>query len=171
MDSSLNLNSEIINFKEYLGSKKDILQQILRDLENLSDKSKSYLKSQLTKGDRIDNQLLEIHQFQTHGFAWFETYRIGLRETLNWFSRLAEEGKASEIDASITIFAFSEYLLQMKNGIMMVVLLDKHRDKIARYILNQFIWFVIRLEDNMIHGWFCVILGCQMDLHIRITLE
>ena len=119
MDSSLNLNSEIINFKEYLGSKKDILQQILSDLENLSDKSKSYLKSQLTKGDRIDNQLLEIHQFQTHGFAWFETYRIGLRETLNWFSRLAEEGKASEIDASITIFAFAEYLTQMRNGIMM----------------------------------------------------
>ncbi len=119
MDSSLNLNSEIINFKEYLGSKKDILQQILRDLENLSDKSKSYLKTQLTKGDRIDNQLLEIHQFQTHGFAWFETYRIGLRETLNWFSRLAEEGKASEIDASITIFAFAEYLTQMRNGIMM----------------------------------------------------
>ena len=62
---------------------------------------------------------LKFINFQTHGYAWFETYRIGLRETLNWFLNLSESGQASEIDASITIFAFSEYLLQMKNGIMM----------------------------------------------------
>ena len=77
------------------------------------------MKSTLTKDDRIDNQLLELNQFQTHGFAWFETYRIGLRETYNWYSRLTQENKDSEIDASITIFAFAEYLTQMSNGIMM----------------------------------------------------
>ena len=119
MDSSVNINSETINFKEYLIANKDVLKNILDHLETVAAKSKNFLKSSLTKDSRIDNQLLEINQFQTHGFAWFETYRIGLRETLGWFNRLDDNGKASEIDASITLLAFGEYLTQMKSGIMM----------------------------------------------------
>ncbi len=119
MDSSVNINSEVINFKQYISSNKDVFTKILKELEVVSKKTKDFLKSTLTKDDRIDNQLLELNQFQTHGFAWFETYRIGLRETYNWYSRLTQENKDSEIDASITIFAFAEYLTQMSNGIMM----------------------------------------------------
>ena len=119
MDSSVNINSEIINFKEYLSGNTDHFISILNSLESISLKAKDFLKSSLTKNDRIDNQLLEINQFQTHGFAWFETYRIGLRETFNWYKRLDESSKASEVDASVTLFAFAEYLTQMKNGIMM----------------------------------------------------
>ena len=119
MDSSVNINSEILNFKQYISSNKDVFTKILKELEGVSEKTKDFLKSTLTKDDRIDNQLLELNQFQTHGFAWFETYRIGLRETYNWYSRLTQENKDSEIDASITIFAFAEYLTQMSNGIMM----------------------------------------------------
>ena len=119
MDSSANINSEIINFKQYVDSNSNALKSILNKLEILSNKSKDFLKSSLTKDSRIDNQLLEINQFQTHGFAWFETYRIGLRETFNWYTRLASNDKASEIDASITLFAFAEYITQMSNGIMM----------------------------------------------------
>ena len=119
MDSTANLNSEIINFKQYIKTNNAVFINILNDLEKLSGKAKHFLKSTLTKDDRIDNQLLELNQFQTHGFAWFETYRIGLRETFNWYSRLSDQNKDSEIDASITIFAFAEYLTQMSNGIMM----------------------------------------------------
>ena len=119
MDSSANINSDVINFKQYLLANKSLYADILQKLETISNKANNHLKSLLTKDNRIDNNLLEVNQFQTHGFAWFETYRIGLRETLNWFLNLSESGQASEIDASITIFAFSEYLLQMKNGIMM----------------------------------------------------
>ncbi len=119
MDSTANLNSEIINFKQYIKTNNAVFINILNDLEKLSGKAKHFLKSTLTKDDRIDNQLLELNQFQTHGFAWFETYRIGLRETYNWYSRLSDQNKDSEIDASITIFSFAEYLTQMSNGIMM----------------------------------------------------
>ena len=119
MDSSANINSDVINFKQYLLANKSLYADILQKLETVSNKANNHLKSLLTKDNRIDNNLLEVNQFQTHGYAWFETYRIGLRETLNWFLNLSESGQASEIDASITIFAFSEYLLQMKNGIMM----------------------------------------------------
>ncbi len=119
MDSSANINSEVINFKKYLVANNSTFNDVLVNLEDLSKKASNFLKSNLSKDGRIDNQLLEIYQSQTHGFAWFETYRIGLRETLNWFTRLNNEDKASEVDASITIFAFAEYLTQMRNGIMM----------------------------------------------------
>merc|ERR1739848_641215 len=85
----------------------------------MGEKSKLHFKSILTKDDRIDNNLLELYQFQTHGYAWFETYKISLRETFNWYLKLEEQEKSSEIDASITIFAFAEYITQMKDGIMM----------------------------------------------------
>lgn len=119
MDSSININSDVVNFKRYLIENINTCKLILDKLEILSQKSKENFKSILIKDERLDSQLLEINQFQTHGYAWFETYRIGLRETLNWFSRLENDNKASEIDAAITIFAFSEYLTQMRNGIMM----------------------------------------------------
>ncbi len=119
MDSSVNINSDVINYKKYLIANQSTFKGILDNLEELAKKANNSLKSNLLKDGRIDNQLLELYQFQTHGFAWFETYRIGLRETFNWFVRLNEDDKASEIDASIAIFAFAEYLTQMKNGIMM----------------------------------------------------
>ena len=119
MDSSVNINSEIISFKKYLLSNTLTLKEILEKLETISSKSRESFKSALTKDNRIDNQLLELNQSKTHGFAWFDTYRIGLRETLNWFVRLNDNDKSSEIDAAVTLFAFAEYLTQMRNGIMM----------------------------------------------------
>ena len=119
MDSSVNINSEIVNFKQYLLSNTEVLKEILTKLEIISNKSRESFKSALTKDNRIDNQLLEINQSKTHGFAWFDTYRIGLRETLNWFIRLNNNDQSSEIDAAVTLFAFAEYLMQMRNGIMM----------------------------------------------------
>ena len=56
----------------------------------MSKKSKDYFVKTLTKDNRIDNALLENYQFESHGFAWFETYRIGLRETFNWLIRLKD---------------------------------------------------------------------------------
>lgn len=119
MDSSSNINSEIVNFKQYIVSNKESFNKILSSIEKISEKSKIYFKSVLTKDERIDNNLLELYQFQTHGYAWFETYKISLRETLNWYLKLEEQEKCSEIDACITVFAFAEYITQMRDGIMM----------------------------------------------------
>ena len=62
MDSSVNINAEIINFKQYLLSNTDTLRDILSKLETISVKSREAFKSALTKDNRIDNQLLEINQ-------------------------------------------------------------------------------------------------------------
>jgi (2S)-methylsuccinyl-CoA dehydrogenase len=119
MDSSANTNANIVNFKQYLVGNLKLLESTLENLEQVSQKAKENLKKLVVKDGRIDNKLLEIYQFQTHGYAWFETYRIGLKETFNWFQRLNNQEKSSEIDSCITLFAFAEYLTQMRNGIMM----------------------------------------------------
>ena len=101
MDSSVNINPEIISFlKQYLLSNTDVLKEILTKLETISNKSRESFKSVLTKDNRIDNHLLEINQSKRMGLLWFDTYRIGLRETLNWFVCLNDNDQSSEIDAA-----------------------------------------------------------------------
>ena len=119
MDSSLNINPKINCLKKYSIDNIGVYDDILSNLKTVSDKSKSFLKNLVTIDGRIDNSLLESHQFQTHGYAWFETYRVALRETLNWFKMLHSQSKDSDIDAKLLLFAFAEYLSQIKSGIMM----------------------------------------------------
>jgi len=118
MDSTSNIVNNPTNFKTFANQKSELFIMVLDELEKISTKSKNYFVNLLTKENRIDNKLLEHYQFESHGYAWFETYRIGLRETFNWYQRLNELTKASDVDANILIFSFAEYITQMKNGIM-----------------------------------------------------
>ena len=118
MDSTSNIVNNPTNFKTFANQKSELFIMVLDELEKISTKSKNYFVNLLTKENRIDNKLLEHYQFESHGYAWFETYRIGLRETFNWYQRLNELTKASDVDANILIFLFAEYINQMKNGIM-----------------------------------------------------
>tara|TARA_B100000989_G_scaffold262358_1_gene213831 strand:+ start:8286 stop:9965 length:1680 start_codon:yes stop_codon:yes gene_type:complete len=96
-----------------------IYNNILDKLQVLSEKAKKYLSDKCTSDGRISSKLLNENQYKTHGFAWFETYRISLRETLCWYKRLHETGQATKLDSLILAGAFSEYLTQMRDGIMM----------------------------------------------------
>ncbi len=118
MDSTSNIENNATNFKTFANQNSDLFKSILDELEKISVKSKNYFVKILMKENRIDNKLLEYYQFESHGYAWFETYKIGLRETFNWFQRLNESKKASDIDASILVYSFAEYITQMKSGIM-----------------------------------------------------
>ena len=89
MDTSLNISDQ--SFKVDINDSTNLTnlyEEIISKLDNLSQKAKNHLNSLVIKNDRIDNSLLETHQFAAHGFAWFETYKIGLRETLNWYKNL-----------------------------------------------------------------------------------
>ena len=118
MDTSLNITTDQ-KFNYNSNELIETYSNLVDELKVLSKKSKTFLKNSVVKDDRIDNHLLEKFQFQSHGLAWFETYVISLRETLNWYKTLCEKNKESEIDKHILQFAFSEYLMQIKNGIMM----------------------------------------------------
>ncbi|MFL2662357.1 MAG: acyl-CoA dehydrogenase family protein [Alphaproteobacteria bacterium] len=118
MDSTANIESNSINTKSFVKEKTQTFELVLNELETISKKSKDYFVKALTKNNRIDNNLLESYQFESHGYAWFETYRISLRETFNWFVRLRDSNKAADIDYNILIYSFAEYLSQMRDGIM-----------------------------------------------------
>ena len=94
-------------------------ESILTELQNLSEKIKSNLKSICLDGERVSSKLLERNQYKCHGFAWFETYRISLRETLSWYKTLQSQGKDTELDSYILVCGFAEYVSQMRDGIMM----------------------------------------------------
>ena len=115
MDTSLNISTDQ-KFNYNSNELIETYSNLVDELKVLSKKSKTFLKNSVVKDDRIDNHLLEKFQFQSHGLAWFETYVISLRETLNWYKTLCEKNKESEIDKHILQFAFSEYLMQIKNG-------------------------------------------------------
>ena len=118
MDSSAIIKTDLIkdfDVSKYLESYK----LILKELECISSKIKLELKRNCITDDRISSTLMEKYQFKCHGFAWFETYRVSLVHTLNWYKALSESGKASKLEELILASGFSEYVLQMRDGIMM----------------------------------------------------
>ncbi len=117
MDSSNLIDKTEI--KSEIEDKINSYDLILKKLEILSKKVSSFLKSSCIKEGRISSSLLEKVQYKSHGYAWFETYRISLRELLQWYKRLSATNKNSPLDALVLAGGFSEYLMQIKNGIMM----------------------------------------------------
>ena len=118
MDSSLEINNKLPDSKEYVDQNATVFERILSELESISKVAKENLSRNVFNNGKVDNELLEKFQHEAHGFAWFETYRFSLRETLSWFNKLKEQNKNSELESSILVYAFSEYLNQMRHGIM-----------------------------------------------------
>ena len=94
-------------------------ESILGNFEKISNDIKNKLLTDCVLEGRVDSKLLEKNQYKCHGFAWFETYRISLVQTLKWYERLLESKKASELESLVLACAFSEYCMQMRDGIMM----------------------------------------------------
>ena len=119
MDSSINKTEQIVDTNTFVNTNLNLFSNILNSLETVSSEAKSFLKEKLSIDGKINNELLEKHQHEGHGYAWFETYRIALRETFNWFKNLKETEKATKLESGILLFSFAEYLSQMRSGIMM----------------------------------------------------
>ena len=119
MDSSINKTEQIVDTNTFVNTNLNLFSNILNSLETVSSEAKSFLKEKLSIDGKTNNGLLEKHQHEGHGYAWFETYRIALRETFNWFKNLKETEKATKLESGILLFSFAEYLSQMRSGIMM----------------------------------------------------
>ena len=119
MDSSINKTEQIVDTDTFVNTHLDLFSNILNSLETVSSEAKFFLKEKLSTNGKINNELLEKHQHEGHGYAWFETYRIALRETFNWFKNLKQTEKATKLESGILLFSFAEYLSQMRSGIMM----------------------------------------------------
>ncbi len=118
MDSSLEIKNNPIASKEFVAQNLHVFEKVLSELEAISNSAKEILSQNVCNNGKVDNTLLEKFQHEAHGFAWFETYRFSLRETLSWYNTLKQLKKDSELESSILVYAFSEYLNQMRYGIM-----------------------------------------------------
>ena len=58
-------------------------------------------------------------QHAAHSLAWSATVLEGLRQTYNWASRLRETGRLGDVERSLLLVAFGEYLAQFAGGIPM----------------------------------------------------
>ena len=97
MDSSLNKTESIIETYTYVNSNENVFSNILNSLESVSNEGKEFLKVKVSVDGKFNNQLLEEYQHEGHGYAWFETYRIALRETFNWYKNLKKLNKATKL--------------------------------------------------------------------------
>jgi (2S)-methylsuccinyl-CoA dehydrogenase len=118
MDSSLEIKNNPVAPKEFVTQNLNVFEKILSELESISEVAKGILSKNVCSNGKVDNVLLEKFQNEAHGFAWFETYRFSLRETLSWYNTLKKQNKDSELESCILVYAFSEYLSQMRHGIM-----------------------------------------------------
>ena len=91
--------------------------EALRSARGLAAVAHAAVAAKVSRGGKIDSDLLERDQFAAHGLAWLETYVAALAETLNWAKRLQDGSKFSELEQLILQAAFGEYLSQMEGGI------------------------------------------------------
>ena len=118
MDSTVIVETKK-NAQEIVNDNLGNYESILGNFEKISNDIKNKLLIDCVLEGRVDSKLLEKNQYKCHGFAWFETYRISLVQTFKWYERLLESKKASELESLVLACAFSEYCMQMRDGIMM----------------------------------------------------
>ena len=118
MDSTVIVETKK-NAQEIVNDNLGNYESILGNFEKISNDIKNKLLTDCVLEGRVDSKLLEKNQYKCHGFAWFETYRISLVQTFKWYERLLESKKASELESLVLACAFSEYCMQMRDGIMM----------------------------------------------------
>ncbi|MEX2200137.1 MAG: acyl-CoA dehydrogenase family protein [Dongiaceae bacterium] len=91
----------------------------LGEADALVARLKVAVAESVTRAGKIDAALLDTEQFAAHGFAWFATYAMALRELLHWAERLDGDGRLGERESLILQIGFGEYLAQMAGGLPM----------------------------------------------------
>jgi (2S)-methylsuccinyl-CoA dehydrogenase len=77
------------------------------------------VSAMVVRGGRLDNDLIDRHQYAAHGYAWLATYVASLQQMLAWAERLEAEGSLTELETLMLQSAYGEYLAQIAGGIPM----------------------------------------------------
>lgn len=98
----------------------------LSDYQNAVDQVKKYyevarekVRAKVLDGDKLSASLIEREQHIVHGFAWLACYKDALVATLDWATRLDQEGSLGVFEKNLLALGFAEYLQQMGAGISM----------------------------------------------------
>ncbi len=119
----------------------------------LQDAAREGTAALVVSGGQVKADLLEIHQFAAHGFAWASTYVEALAQMLGWAERLDAEDRLGELESLILEAAFGEYLNQLFGGIPMsqteiVRPTDMGVDSVTRHRLDSAAVTRLRAEGN-----------------------
>lgn len=97
----------------------NLCTQALTEVADLLVEAENHVKSATVINNRIDQALLEKHQYMAHGLAWFTTYYNGLSSLVKWNDTLDNSGVSSKLSKLILQIGFAEYLKQIYTGIAM----------------------------------------------------
>jgi len=93
--------------------------EAVKSAEHLRVEVRKGVADMVIHGGRMDNALVDAHQFAVHGYAWLSTYVAGLEQMLVWAERLEDSGELTEMESLMLQAAFGEYLSQIAGGIAM----------------------------------------------------
>ncbi len=93
--------------------------EAVKSAEHLRVEVRKGVADMVIHGGRMDNALVDQHQFAVHGYAWLSTYVAGLEQMLAWAERLEDCGELTEMESLLLQACFGEYLSQMAGGIAM----------------------------------------------------
>ena len=91
----------------------------LADADRLLGRAREGIAPTVSRGGRIDNDLVNARQYAVHGLAWYATYVEALRQTIAWAERLRADGRLGELEALIVQAGFAGYLRELRGGIAM----------------------------------------------------
>ena len=91
----------------------------LSEADALVAQLRTIVAQRVAPGGKVDAGALDAEQYAAHGFAWFATYAMALRELLRWAQRLDGTAKLGTREALILQIGFGEYLGQMAGGLPM----------------------------------------------------
>ena len=79
--------------------------------------ARARVSTMVTSDGQLNLAAFEKHQHAAHGFAWYETYAQGLRQTLQWAEQLEQQKSFSSLEQLILQIAFGEYTAQLWGGV------------------------------------------------------
>ncbi|MBM3554697.1 MAG: acyl-CoA dehydrogenase [Alphaproteobacteria bacterium] len=85
--------------------------------EKLGEAAKAAVLAKVTKGGKVASSLIDQEQLAVHGYAWLATTIEALRQMLAWAEKLG--GACSEMERSILLLVYGEYLSQIEGGLPM----------------------------------------------------
>jgi (2S)-methylsuccinyl-CoA dehydrogenase len=96
-----------------------LLQEATPVVDKAVAGARAALREKVSAGARISNAALEGEQHSAHALSWIATYAECLRQMADWATRLTSDGKFGEMEKLILQIGVSEYLAQLRGGLIM----------------------------------------------------
>jgi (2S)-methylsuccinyl-CoA dehydrogenase len=94
-----------------------LCRKALDNIDHVMAAARARVSTMVTSDGQLNSAAFEKYQHAAHGFAWYETYAQGLRQTLQWAEQLEQQKSFSSLEQLILQIAFGEYTAQLWGGV------------------------------------------------------